>query len=846
MNAIAENHGPVGADAVPAPWRRLLAEVRRQLHELAAHPARSVVLLPYAQLMSLAAGWWAAQYPDSFAPRFETTRTWAERVGWFTPGPTDLCFDHGRDLLTAAGLVEAAGHGSQRALLAGALVEQARTLAQVAASLPPTLRPDWAPRAAEVLPRASSGPFELEGLLARSAVAWAGNSAYATDVLFERHAGDALDALVIVEGLQPDLLVQNLAEHYVEKTVLLRLEDEAAAGQPALHACTDGADEAERAAACVLRHLEAGRAPVALVAGDRLLTRRISALLATRGVALRDETGWRLSTTQAAARLLAALRACAPGASTDAVLDWLKLAPAFDLAAVRALEQALRRRGVRGWAQALRLRGHEALQQQIEALRAPLAAPRPLCDWLAATRELLERCGLWPQLEEDEAGRAVIQALRLDDAGLAGWRDWPAAHRRVDLAEFTHWLGDALEGASFRPPHPPEAQVVVLPLAQLLGRSFAALVLPGADAEHLPAAPESAGPWSSAQRQALHLPTREDLQQAQAAAWALALRVPRVDLLWRRTNDQGEPLQASPLVRRLQLAAPPGGLPPAPDPRAVRAVAPEPTPRPQPSGAELPAQPISASDYERLRDCPYRFFALRQLGLRRHEELEAEVDKADWGSWLHAVLHHFHQALRKAPDADRPTLMEEAASKATEQVFDGALDPGEFMPFAAAWPALRDAYLDWLAGHEAEGHVFQLSEEWLDEQRGELQLKGRIDRIDHAADGTPLLIDYKTERQEKSKARVKPDSEDTQLPFYALLHGSDAPRAAYLNLAEREQPRLFELGELQQRSAALYEGMVSDLARIAAGEPLRALGEGSVCDWCEVRGLCRKDFWGAQ
>ena len=25
--------------------------------------------------------------------------------------------------------------------------------------------------------------------------------------------------------------------------------------------------------------------------------------------------------------------------------------------------------------------------------------------------------------------------------------------------------------------------------------------------------------------------------------------------------------------------------------------------------------------------------------------------------------------------------------------------------------------------------------------------------------------------------------------------------------------------------------------------PLPALGEGSVCEWCAARGLCRKDFW---
>ena len=41
----------------------------------------------------------------------------------------------------------------------------------------------------------------------------------------------------------------------------------------------------------------------------------------------------------------------------------------------------------------------------------------------------------------------------------------------------------------------------------------------------------------------------------------------------------------------------------------------------------------------------------------------------------------------------------------------------------------------------------------------------------------------------------------------------------------------------------LIEGIQHDMARIAAGAPLPALGEGSVCDYCAVRGLCRKDMW---
>ena len=839
MTAIAENDGANTTSGVLNAWQGLLARIDAELRQLAAHPARSVVLLPYAQLMPLAARLWAAQFPDAFAPRFETTRNWATRAGWFTPGPHDLSFDHGRDLLTAAALLEGAGLAAQRALLAGPLVEQATQLGQIAASLPPALRPDWAEQARGALPPVGDGPLALEAAVGRIAIAWAGGSDYATDVLFAPRVADALDALLIVPGLLPDPLTETLAEHYFEKAVLLQPESDAALGHIALHTCADAEDEAERAAACVLRQIEVGRVPVALIAGDRLLTRRINALLIERGAQLRDETGWKLSTTHAAAQLMAALHACAPRASTDEVLDWLKLAPAFDARQQRALERRLRRDAVRGWPQAALLTGDQPLTQHIESLRAPMMAARPLVDWLPALRTLLQGCGLWPLLAADVAGNAVIDALGLSDEALADWRDWPAAQRRMGLAEFTRWVGEALEAASFRPPHPAAAQVVVLPLTQLLGRPFAALVLPGADEQRLPAAPEPPGPWSAAQRQALHLPTREDLRDAQAAAWALALRVPQVDVLWRNTDDSGEPLLPSPLVQSLQLQelAALGA-----EGREARFIQIRPTERPQPRGDALPTQPLSASGYEMLRACPYRFFALRQLGLAEEGELDVDIDKRDWGNWLHDTLRGFHEALRVAPDADRLTLIDAAAEAATEALGPG-LEPGEFMPFAVAWPTLRDAYLQWLAKHEAGGAQFKLAEESIDTQRGPLRLKGQIDRIDEVTDGATLLIDYKTEPLARTRDRIKAGNEDTQLPFYALLSGADAPRAAYLNLAEREAPSLHELPELPMLAAQLYEGMAYDLARIAAGEPLPALGEGSVCGWCDARGLCRKDFW---
>lgn len=849
MTAIADPDDRDSGAAVLAAWRALLADVARHLSELGAHPARSVVLLPYAQLMPLAARLWAAQFPNGFAPRFETTRNWAARAGTFQPGPNDLSFNHGRDLLTAASLLEGAGLGAQSNLLAGPLVELASQLGQMAASVPAEMRPEWAAHARQALPPLGDGPLALEAALGRIAVAWAASSDYATDVLFTQRVANGLDALFIVEGLQADPLATTLAEHYFECAVSLQPQISAATGEIALHVCADGEDEAERAAACVMLHLAAGRAPVALCAGDRVLTRRVSALLAARGVPLRDETGWKLSTTHAAAQLQAFVQACSPTASTDAVLDALKLAPAFDAAAVQALERALRRHPVRSWLEASAVapatKQVTQLLDHIEAWRAPMDGRQTLGSWLTHTRGLVEAAGAWPSLASDAAGAALIDALGLTEAALDAWRHWPAAQRRMALHEFARWVSDTLEAASFRPPASPQASVVILPISQLLGRPLAALVLPGADERRLPAMPEPPGPWSAAQRQALHLPSREALHAAQRAAWQLVLRVPQADILWRTSDDSGEPLAPSSWVQALQMvaAAQPGDqLVEGIDPRVTRTLIASAELPPTPSGAALMPKSLSASSYDMLRACPYRFFALQQLGLRTEGELDVDVDKRDWGNWVHAALCHFHEALQAEPGADRLALIEAAAAQATRDLQLG-LDEGEFMPFSVAWPGLRDAYLRWFSDYEASGAQFESAETQLNTERGGLALFGRLDRVDRLPDGAPMLIDYKTERADRSKARVAAGNEDTQLPFYALLSGAASPRAAYLNLAEREAPSLHELADLPVLADQLLAGMQSDMARIADGAPLPALGEGSTCDWCDARGLCRKDFW---
>jgi ATP-dependent helicase/nuclease subunit B len=842
---------PAALHPAMAAWPGLMGRLAQRIAARGAHPARTLVLLPYAQLMPVATRQWAATFPDGFAPRFETTRNWARQLAPFSPGADDLSFDPARDLPLANSLLERAGLGAQREVLAAALVESATQLAALAAARAPDERLAWATEMTPLLAGAETGPLAFEVAMARLALVWAATSAQATDVLFSAQALETVDAVFVLQGFQPEPLTSALAARWGERAETLVLPAEGPRGDVRLFPAVDTEDEAERAAARVLAHIEAGRVPVALAATDRALTRRVRALLGARGVAIRDENGWKLSTTRVAAELMALLRALAWNASSDDVLDALKNMPAWgDETSRLALEAWLRRQGLRDWRDAERLCTPDSLDAKAAALaprvadvaaaRARFGPPRPLAAWLVDLRALLHTTGLAGPMALDAAGARLLAVLRLEEGAQAEFADVRGAGRRLSLSEFTSWVDAVLEAASHVPPHPAREQVTILPLSQMLARPFAALVLPGCDEVRLPAAPEPPGPWTATQRLALGLMSRAELGGAQRAAWAYALLTPACDILWRQGDDSGEPLLPSPLVQALLLE---GLAPEADDPRPPRELTAAPVPPPTPTGAALPVQRISASAYGDLRACPYRFFALRQLGLQEADELDTEVDKRDFGLWLHAVLRHFHEALRATPTADagaRQALLDQAAHETTRE---HGLDDGDFLPFAAVWPAVRDGYLEWLAGYDATGGHFECAEAGGVTPLGAWQLHGRLDRVDRGADGQTLVIDYKTEGRQRTADRIKDAAEDTQLAFYAALLPDDSLRAAYLNVGERDGTKLYEQADVTALRDRLLAGIQSDLQRIADGHAMPALGEGSACDWCAARGLCRRDFW---
>ena len=824
-------------------------------------PARdAIVLLPFAALLAPARAAWAGL--GGWQPRIETPLTLAGSLGPPVPARAGTCSgDTTLDTLNASLLLRRLPWGEAWhardprgfTRIVADVVQAAQALALGAAQRPPDQREAyWAQARAELPP--GSGPAAAEALLLRVALEWAADAGPAvTDSLFDLQPS----AWIVLRMGGPEALAEALLGQAGRPSLLLCADppaDEPYAGVAATAQverllCDDFEAESQAAAAAVLTALNEGRHPVALVALDRELVRRVRALLARAQVPLVDETGWLLATTRPAAAIVALLRAAAAQAGQDELLDWLKTWPPAALQseqALQALEAQWRgRRAVEGADAAAQLLAEAGAH--LEPLRSP--AQRSLSAWLAALQDRLVVAGQYDGLQDDAAGAQVLAALGWPEG--AAWQS-VAAELQLDLPGFTAWVQTTLEAQPFLPLPDPGAQVVLMPLSRAYGRAFAQVVVPGADAQRLGAAEPGATLIHDALAARLGLAHAVSRRLQQRLALAQLLRGGRVSLL-RRRRDGEEPLGESPEVEWLLLARA------AQRGRAAwplqdwqppqRPVETSPVARPLPVATDALPATLSASRLEALRDCPYRFFSRAVLKLDEAEELEAALAKREYGTWLHAVLHRFHS--QRADGVDGASQLQRAADAVTDEL---AMDPGELLPFRASFETFAPAYLAWLAGREAQGWRWlggevELKVPLMDGVQELLQLKGRIDRIDRLGDGPggPLdVLDYKTSSPQALKDRVGEPLEDTQLAFYAALLGvPEGLSAAYVSLDDAKAPERIAHADVGRTAQTLLENLRGEWQRLQLGAALPALGQGRVCDHCEARGLCRRDHWGS-
>ena len=662
-------------------------------------------------------------------------------------------------------------------------------------------------------------------------------------------------------------------------------------GHLVLHQAADAESEARAIDLQVRRWFTQGHRDIGIVTNDRKLARRVRALLERARIGLVDAGGWTLSTTSAATALARWLECVEQNFAHEPLLDLLKSPflqldvgyPDFDRL-VSLFEQTVIRsnnitsglehyrhgleRAKTDWRDEL-ADASGALAQlldRLESAASPLiplttARLRPLPEFLEALHKSLENLGLSAGLENDAAGRELLNVL--DEMRAA------ARHGTLRLAwaGFHQWLRRGMEQRRFHPPMQGRG-VELMGFAESRLYRFDALIVAGAVREHLPGQIGAPPYFNDNIRTELGLPS---LARRHATLFQdfrrLLEAAPRVLVSLRREHE-GERLVPSPWVERIRAFHELAYGASLSDPElewlvqqadAVIVMRDAPLPAPvAPPAARLPASMLpaafTATDYQRLINCPYQFFAARGLGLAPEEEVREEIEKVDYGIHVHRILQAFHSGVpglpgpwrEKLDDATRPEA-EAMLRQISQKVFARDLRR-RFLArgWLYRWEKCIPAYLDWELKRAAhwQAEATEVKKERVYQEGGtQITLIGRIDRLDHGKDGYGI-IDYKTGSVPTRDQVLQ--GESIQLPFYALLlEQENIAQATFLALEDEDVKEKTTLdGEsLALLRAAVRERLMLLKRRLDAGAPLPAWGDMETCRICEMEGLCRREMW---
>jgi len=639
--------------------------------------------------------------------------------------------------------------------------------------------------------------------------------------------------------------------------------------------------EAQCADVQVRRWLLEGKQSIAVVVQDRLAARRLRARLERAQVQVRDETGWTFATLSVSTVLMRWLEALQGDFYYQDVLDLLKSPhlfaenPALRKQAAYQFEQLVRKHGVvahlRDFIAIAEREAPELVQPLVRLRQAKLAMPvrsAPLSKWLHALHNSLEILGVIRGWHQDAAGQQLLQLLAL-------WREeLQSDSTTCSCAEWRRWLSQQLDLNTYRDVSA-ESPVLFTHLPATRWRSFDAVLLLGCDALHLPA-PANAGQWfNDAVRASLGLPL-SGAQQAQVRDDLLALLALNDTVLvtW-QASQNGEPNLLSPyfeMLRALHLLAfghdlmdtELGGMLEWAQvrmqdsdrrglPRTTKGLSPEllregcgiqdaavmPCPV---VPAELMPTRISPSGYNSLVACPYQYFARHVLRLNELDEVREELDKRDYGTWVHTVLQRFHAEIPLLQGCDEAG---QVLRRISAEVFADALAHDYLaQAWLLRWQAMIPAYLDWQLENEDAGWCYQAAEQSFKLQVSEnLLLGGRIDRLDVRVDdaGMSAVIDYKTQSIQILKNKLKEPGEDVQLACYAQAVGAGA--AAFVSLEDDKVLAVAPPQDIRELAQLNLERLQTVFARMRDGTGLPAHGAEKVCGYCEMKGLCRRGEW---
>jgi len=643
-----------------------------------------------------------------------------------------------------------------------------------------------------------------------------------------------------------------------------------------------GEQEAEAVVLQVRDWLNRDKNNLAIVCEDRKLARRIRALFERDQIQLRDTAGWSLATTSAAGLLERWLECIEEDFNHIPLLDLLKSPFYYQGEDREAYLQSIYRfeqdivyhlnisANIQRYTTALEQRhlqlehwqpeNYTAIKQELLALAQhaePLIKHYQSKKPASATKHLdtlmqsLENTGMLSLLQQDAAGEKVIQTLQQ----MALYQP-PAC--QLSWQDFRTWLSGALEQAIFAP-QTQSARVHLLNLQQAEYCDFDGIILAGCDEKNLPGKPAQSPIFNQRVRKSLGLHHWAQQKQLMLTRFGDSLASAATILITHTEEANGEWQKPSPWLSSLEdlVSMACGESLQHPYLRHWLAAANRSSHRqhvrPQPAlfPGEIPGK-LSASQYRRLMHCPYQFFAADGLGLKAEEHVIEQVQKSDYGSLVHRILHAFQRPVKglKPPFTDTITQHNRDAAlvhllQLSQQVFSAELEDNIVnRGWQQRWLDLCPSWLDWLIEHQAEGwQLLELEEKYQTSIAENLILYGRLDRIE-TRDDSHGIIDYKTGSTGSKQDLLA--GEEVQLLSYSHLL-APVSQVSYVALGgdkvePKQQLQDDELEDLRHKDW-LRLTRIAELWKASCAFP--AWGTAQVCQYCDMSGLCRKQIWEA-
>ncbi len=625
-----------------------------------------------------------------------------------------------------------------------------------------------------------------------------------------------------------------------------------------------------------------GIEPIGIVASDRLLARRIRAVLEEEGILPTDMGGWTLSTTSAATSIEVFLDALESNFKKDNLLDLLSspfLPNNFDynenyqqqIHQIKKLLKHHRNNPADSLDSLAELISAQAkkyeitLTETLDVCTQIKLASQPLNDcklkgeyelYTLSTQLLtaLEKLGIRASLERDAAGQQLLEVLVSNTHGTR------SNSIKINWKEWRQWLRDLFEYNFFIPKNT-DKRITLCGLEHIDNLSFKAAIVSGVEENRLNNSKSQRTFFNEKVRHELNFLTTHESSAINFVRFRQLLEQCEHILLSAEAESNGEPQELCSWVKLIELFSQQSYSSSLQDtlldPLLASLVEAKlaksnftylAAQRPAPVvPAELIKEKISATQYQSLIDCPYQYFAKYALSLREQDTPE-EFEASDFGQLVHKSLYAFHF---DNPHIKQNSFVSTNRDYLVTQLHEISRDIFMHAPFQATvkegwlqrWQTNIPAYISWAIDRSQHWHALRGEAPLEVRLSTNIILQGNLDRID-SDNQHHAVIDYKTGSTKPSQKKVE-NGETVQLPFYALLD-EKIIQAEYLALGSQGEVKSHSIVS-DQKLATLKEEHISRLeqlfTQIRNQTPLPANGDDNTCRVCDYEGLCRKSHW---